>query len=203
VKAFSHTFALGMAVCDDRLRFSAINEALAAMNGLAVDSHLGFTVRDVLGQAAENIEPCFRKVLSTGQPIFPFELVAKLPTRTGYGYWIETFFPMRSKSGKLCRVAALIVEVTKQRELEAFLLRFQKQIYPSRAREAQLLVQDLRASVNGYHSALAMSLSQLSREVEIDPHKLFRLVTLLDQRLKKTQALVAEVATRFPIGLRY
>jgi hypothetical protein len=56
--------------------------------------------------------------------------------------------------------------------------------------------------MNGYHAALAMSLAHLSRGFEGAPRMLPELVALLDARLLKMQTLVAEVATRFPMGLQ-
>ena len=52
--------AVGIAVCDKRFRFKAINPALAAMNGVPVESHLNKTIYQVLGDLAQRIQPAFK-----------------------------------------------------------------------------------------------------------------------------------------------
>ena len=199
---FSHANAVGFAIFDDRLRFQFINGALAAFNGVPVASHIGNPLREVLGDAADRVELGFRQVFRTGQTVSPFELSAKLPARREQGHWIETFFPVRSQSGKVGRVGALIVEVTRQRQLQDLLMRFRSSMHQSKALEAQLLLQELRSSVNGYHAAVATSLAHLSQRLKDEPKALASLVALLDKRLLKMQTLVEEVATRFPIGVQ-
>ena len=61
--AFSCTSVIGLAVCDDQLRFQGINNALAAINGISPEEHVGKTVRDILRDAASQPEPALRRVL--------------------------------------------------------------------------------------------------------------------------------------------
>jgi formate hydrogenlyase transcriptional activator len=109
---------VGFAVCDEDLRFTFINHALAQMNGLPAEAHLGKTVQDILGEAAENLLPLFEHVFSTGQPV-SFDLAAKLPTRTELGYWTENFFPIKDAQGRVKQVGVVVVEVTNQKRSEA------------------------------------------------------------------------------------
>src|SRR5215471_14714596 len=82
--AFSGASVIGLSVCDDQLRYQGINDALAAMNGISAQAHVGNTVRDILGNAAAKPEPALRRVLASGQPVY-FELTAMLPTRSELG----------------------------------------------------------------------------------------------------------------------
>ena len=109
---------VGFAVCDEDLRFTFINHALAKMNGLPAEAHLGKTVQDILGEAAENLLPMFEHVFSTGQPV-SFDLAEKLATRTELGYWTENFFPIKDAQGRVKQVGAVVVEVTNQKRSEA------------------------------------------------------------------------------------
>lgn len=109
---------VGFAVCDEDLRYIFINDGLAKMNGFPVEAHLGKTVQEILGDAAENIIRMFRQVFSTGQTL-AFELTAKLPTRNEPGYWIEHFFPMKDALGQVKQVGTVVVEVTDQKKLES------------------------------------------------------------------------------------
>jgi PAS domain-containing protein len=46
--AYFSSATVGLAICDTKLRFQAINHTLAAMNGLPAEAHLGKTVRAIL-----------------------------------------------------------------------------------------------------------------------------------------------------------
>lgn len=73
VAAFFNASTVGLAVCDEQLRYQVVNETLAVMKGIPADAHLGRTVRDILGQTADVIERKLKRVLTTGRPAgFPF-----------------------------------------------------------------------------------------------------------------------------------
>src|SRR5947208_2465614 len=55
--AFFGASTVGLAILDDQLRYQAINNTLAAMNGVPAEAHLGRTLRDVLGDAASKLDP--------------------------------------------------------------------------------------------------------------------------------------------------
>ena len=109
---------MGVAVLDAQFRFGAINEALAAMNGLPVSSHIGKKLRYVLGSSAPEVEDLVRQVVETGEPIFNRELTAKLPSRMEVGHWVETYLPIRDLENRVTQVAAFVVELTGLRNLE-------------------------------------------------------------------------------------
>jgi len=88
------------------------------MNGFPVEAHLGKSVRDILGNAAESIEPILRRVLLTGEPVTNVALTLQLPTRTEVGHWVVHYFPMNDASGKVTRIGVVVVEVTEQKKLE-------------------------------------------------------------------------------------
>jgi formate hydrogenlyase transcriptional activator len=106
---------VGFAVCDEELRYVFVNDALAKMNGLPAKAHLGKTVHDILGEAAENVRPMFQHVVSTGQPV-SFELTAKLPAKAEPGCWMVNYFPIEDAGGKVRQVGAIVVELTDQKK---------------------------------------------------------------------------------------
>jgi len=108
---------VGFAILDSQLRYVAINNALASLNGHPPEAHLGKTVRDILGDAAEAIESAAQNVLLTGKAMW-FEFAFKLTTRTEMGYWLISLLPIRDSEEKVCQVAAVIVEVTEQKKLQ-------------------------------------------------------------------------------------
>ncbi|MBV9087418.1 MAG: PAS domain-containing protein [Acidobacteriaceae bacterium] len=198
VTVFSETNFVGFAICDQRLRFQAINSTLAAVNGLSVDAHLGNSLHDLLGDAAEAVTTGFRRVLAVGEAVAPFELVAKLPRRTEVGHWIESYVPIRSRHGKVIGVGAIVVEVTQQRKVAALFRRFLHGAPHFRPAEGRLLADDLRASVEGYNSTLTRSMTFLGQRMQAEPEKLPSVVAQLDRRLQRMQTLLCEVAARLP-----
>src|SRR5216683_46931 len=73
---------VGFCILDTNFRYLAINHTLAEMNGLPAEAHLGKTVREMLGDVAEIIEPQFKRVLETQEPVLNLEISSTLPTRT-------------------------------------------------------------------------------------------------------------------------
>jgi DNA-binding CsgD family transcriptional regulator len=114
---------VGVAICDRRLRFCAINGALASMNGIPAASHLGKTIHAVLGGAAAKIQPAFERVFATREPLANFEVTPELPAREAVGHWNESYFPIKDATGRVQRVGVIVLELTKYDELDAAVLR--------------------------------------------------------------------------------
>ena len=117
LRKFLDASNVGFAVLDEELRYVLINDALAKMNGLSAEAHLGKTVQEILGDTAENIIPMFRRVFSTGESV-AFELAAKLPTGSELRYWTAHLFPIKDAFGRVKQVGAVVVDVTDQKRSE-------------------------------------------------------------------------------------
>lgn len=192
VAAFFNASNVGLAVCDEQLRFQVINETLATMNGVPPGAHLGRTVRDILGQAADVIERIMRRVFRTGRPAVNVEVSVKLPTRAEVGYWIENYFPIKASSGKVMQVGAIVVEVTEQRKLEESLRRLTRMLLRAQDEEQRRIARHLHDSINQYHSALKMNLLKLRRN-NIDHGRrgelLSQSIELLDYCMAETRTI--------------
>jgi PAS domain S-box-containing protein len=107
---------VGVAFLDRELRFVKINEALARLNGVAVEDHIGRTVADVLPDVADVVVPMFRRVLETGEPVLDWELSGETPAAPGQQRsWHETVYPVTNASGEVTGVGAIVVEVTERK----------------------------------------------------------------------------------------
>jgi formate hydrogenlyase transcriptional activator len=115
--AYFRSSTVGLAILDPALRFLAINSTLAEMNGIPAPEHLGKTIRDVLGGAADVLEPQVQRALFTREPV-SIEVSATLPTRTEPGHWIAHYLPIEEASGEVTRIAAVVFETTAQKKLE-------------------------------------------------------------------------------------
>jgi formate hydrogenlyase transcriptional activator len=116
--AYINASQVGLCILDTNFRFLAINHTLAEINGLPAGAHLGKSVREVLGDFAELVEPQFERVVATGQPVLNLETSFALPTRTEPGHWIEHFIPIKDATGKVTQIGAVVVEITEQKKLE-------------------------------------------------------------------------------------
>jgi hypothetical protein len=61
---------IGLSILNSERRYLAINDTLATMNGIPTSEHLGKTVRGVLGDFADVVEPKLRQALATGSVTF-------------------------------------------------------------------------------------------------------------------------------------
>lgn len=119
---------LGFALLDSGLHYLAINDALSRMNGLPAAEHLGKTVREVVGQLADAIEPMLRRVFSTGEPVLDFELSGELLNRAESGCWIEHIIPIKDAFGEVSRVGVIIFERTLEKRLQTTVDEVERQL---------------------------------------------------------------------------
>jgi PAS domain S-box-containing protein len=118
LSAFFAASNVGLSIVDTQLNYQAINKSLAEMNGFPVEAHLGKSMRDILGNAVQAVEPIMRRVLLTGEPVTNVPLALQLPTRPDVGHWVVHYFPMNDASGRVTRIGVVVVEVTEQKKLE-------------------------------------------------------------------------------------
>lgn len=118
IRAHSKSSKLGLCILDTDFRYVGINQTMAEMNGVAVEEHLGKSVRNVLGDFVELIEPHLASVATTGQAILNREVSAVLPTRTEPAHWIEHYVPIREASGQVAHIGVVAIEITHQKKLE-------------------------------------------------------------------------------------
>ncbi|MGH9769733.1 MAG: PAS domain S-box protein, partial [Blastocatellia bacterium] len=74
VEAIYATAPVGLCFVDSDLRYLSINERLAEIDGKSVEEHLGHTLREVVPEIAGMIEPYYRRVIETGEPVLNVEI---------------------------------------------------------------------------------------------------------------------------------
>jgi len=65
---------VGLAIVGSDFRYLAINSELARMNGIPAPEHLGKTLRDILRDVANLVEPKCRRAFETGEPVFSWAI---------------------------------------------------------------------------------------------------------------------------------
>jgi len=189
LSAFFAASNVGLSIVDTQLNYQAINKALAEMNGFPVEAHLGKSVRDILGKAAESVEPILRRVLLTGEPVTNVPLELHLPTRTEVGHWVVHYFPMNDASGKVARIGVVVVEVTEQKKLEDKLDSLVSKLQREKDRLRMLL--EISAALNSnpdlHHSfpSISASLRKVMKHDRAD-------VSILDESSASIRTYVAD-----------
>lgn len=118
----------GLAIYDKRLRLVAVNSAVAAMDRVPVEDHVGRETSEIAGPVAKIIDPRVERVFRTGKPLNGFELLAQLPARKDAAHWIEDFFPIPDDRDRVAEVGVIAMEITKQKRLEATIRELRKAI---------------------------------------------------------------------------
>ena len=137
--AYSAASKVGICILDTDLRYLAINHTLAKMNGMPAEAHLGKSVREMLGDFAELVEPLFKRVLSTGRSLSDLKISFMLHNRTEPGHWIEHYVPIKDKSGKVKKIGVVAIEVTEQEKLEESLRGVSKTLREEKKRQHVML----------------------------------------------------------------
>jgi PAS domain S-box-containing protein len=108
---------VGVVIYDQGMRYRAVNSALAAMNGVAAEVHLGKMPHEVIGQLGLEFERHLNEGLARKEPGI-VEFAGYLPTRGKKGHWINTFIPIRSNGGRTTGLFAMVLDVSEKRKFE-------------------------------------------------------------------------------------
>jgi formate hydrogenlyase transcriptional activator len=116
--AFFSASNVGFYILDKDLSYVAVNHALADINGRPAVAHLGKTLREVLGELADKIEPELQRVLNTGKPVLNLEVSGVLPTRPDVAPQLAHYFPIQDGTGQVKQIGVVVVGNTGRRRLE-------------------------------------------------------------------------------------
>jgi PAS domain S-box-containing protein len=110
---------MGFALLDPQLRYVLVNDALAAMTGMPADTMVGRSFAEVVPDLARTGVPLMRQVLATGEPLVNHEMTGRTnadPTHDRV--WVRSYHRITGENGVVLGVAALVVDVTEQRQQE-------------------------------------------------------------------------------------
>lgn len=114
LRAVYSALPIGVAFVTPDMRYDRVNEALAEMNGIPAEDHLGRTVLEVLGEAGAEAERLAREVIEREEPR-QFELAFRTPTAPDHERFVEgTYFPVFAAEGRLLGVGAVVRDVTER-----------------------------------------------------------------------------------------
>jgi PAS domain S-box-containing protein len=118
---------VGLAFVDADFRYIRINAYLAAVNGVAPEEHVGRTVAEVVPELAPTVEPLFRRVIETGEPVLNVEVGGETDAAPGVKrYWLTNYYPVKPVEGAPVGVGVVVTEITERKLAEERLLRAQR-----------------------------------------------------------------------------
>jgi PAS domain S-box-containing protein len=110
---------VGMCLIDRDLRYVRINERLAEMNGAPAADHVGRTVRAMVPELADQVEPALLRIMATGIPMIDVEITGQTKAQPGVDRtWLESWYPHRDASGEVIGVIVTAVEISDRKRAE-------------------------------------------------------------------------------------
>ena len=118
--ALFHSAPLGLGFWDRNLRFRRVNAALAEMNGLAPEAHIGKTPNELFPglRNLDQVLAQWREVIASGKPLLDVTVRGRTPLSSQERVWVEDFVPVWSND-EIIGLAALVRETTEDEALRA------------------------------------------------------------------------------------
>ncbi|MEG4802729.1 PAS domain S-box protein [Microcoleus sp. ARI1-B5] len=118
--AFFAAAPASMFIFDDQLRYVQANEKLAETTGVSVAEHLGNTVREVVPEMVDTLQPILQGVLANNQPLLNIEVSGTTLGQPGViRDWLASYFPLPGVDGKPMGVGGVAIEITDRKKAEA------------------------------------------------------------------------------------
>ena len=116
LRTFLDASPAGVALLDPELRCLHVNRKLAELNRRPREDFVGRGVRELLPDAAEELEPLLRRVLETGEPVLEQEFTGK--GRYAGRTWLGSYYPVPGADGGVAGVGILVQEITERKQAE-------------------------------------------------------------------------------------
>jgi PAS domain S-box-containing protein len=110
---------VGIGFWDRDLRFIRVNDALAAINELSPEDHVGRELGEVVGDLAPVLVPLYRRVLETGEPVVHTESTDDAALQMGERrHWLSSYYPVHTADGEVIGIGAVIMEITDRKRAD-------------------------------------------------------------------------------------
>jgi PAS domain S-box-containing protein len=113
------TAPVGLAFFDAELRYTRINEALASMNGMTVEEHLGRSIPEILPEGDTEMVERIRRVMETGEPVTDLEVSVATQREPGRPrVFNSSYYPVRNPDGDVIGVGAVVTDITERQRAQ-------------------------------------------------------------------------------------
>jgi PAS domain S-box-containing protein len=118
---------VGFAFLDREQRYVRVNEALARINGLPAEAHVGKTLAELIPELGTAVGERIRRVLETGEPLLDQDESGSTPASPGERrFWRVSYYPIASGAGELLGVGIVVIDLTEQRRTAIFRRRLER-----------------------------------------------------------------------------
>jgi PAS domain S-box-containing protein len=113
IEAIYASAPIGLCFIDTDLRFVRINDRLAEINGVPAAAHIGKTLREILPQQADDLEPLYREVIATKVPLEQLEVDGTNAAQPGVKRaWLLSLYPLKAEDDRVLGVNVMVHEIT-------------------------------------------------------------------------------------------
>jgi len=123
IAAIFNAPSVGLAVFDTQARVVMSNPAFTFMlaNSSAA-SCVGKTIRELLGDSAEELEHAIKQVWEPGQNEPGIEVLVRMPNKGLGRHWLFNLIPVKDEAEAQDQVLAITIETSHQKRVEQYLL---------------------------------------------------------------------------------
>jgi len=108
---------MGVGFVDRSFRYVHVNDTLAAISGPPAREHIGRTVAEVVPALWPEIEPNYRRVLDTGEPVLNVEITGTTAAAPTIRYFAATFYPV-TRGADIIGIGVLITDITERKQAQ-------------------------------------------------------------------------------------
>ena len=110
---------VGFGFFDHELRYLRLNPAMAAMNGVPMEAHLGRSLVEVLPNLSPEVAESFTRVLQSGQSIVNKEVIGEALRGPGEErYWLCNFYPVKLPDGTMLGAGVVVADIDDRKRME-------------------------------------------------------------------------------------
>ena len=108
---------VGLALLDTELRYVAVNDAIAELNGVPASAHVGRRPEEVVPELAPLLVPLMSRVLH-GAPVVNVEIELAIAARPGPRTTLESFYPLFDADGHVAGVGGVAIDITDRKDAQ-------------------------------------------------------------------------------------
>ena len=140
IEAIYASAPIGLCFIDTDLRFVRINDRLAEINGVTAAAHIGKTLREILPQQADDLEPLYQQVIATKVPLEQLEIHGENSAQPGVDRaWLLSLYPLTSEDDRVLGVNVTMHEITDRKARKTEIQRLNQEL-ERRVNELQLIL---------------------------------------------------------------
>ncbi|WP_293353835.1 MULTISPECIES: PAS domain-containing protein [unclassified Microcoleus] len=129
IEAIYASAPIGLCFIDTDLRFVRINSRLAEINGVPAAAHIGKTLREILPQQADDLEPLYREVIATKVPLEQLEIHGTNAAQPGVERaWLLSLYPLKALDDRVLGVNVMVHEITDRKASEKEIQRLNQEL---------------------------------------------------------------------------